>query len=128
MTMLFPLPPRVLVVVAPVVAAVNLSLAPTYCALFHPGRAPAACVGWLVAKVALQGVLLPLALITLLDLRARRVFLSTQAASAAGAVEGGPTTQGRQGPGGAAAGEASVGIPVPSRRTWPAYWHSQLWG
>ena len=101
MTMLHPLPPRVLAVVAPIVAAVNLSLAPTYCALFHPGRAPAACMGWLVAKVALQGVLLPLALITLLDLRARRVFLSTQAASAAGAGgRGNRPGPGQQGTGG----------------------------
>ena len=76
------LPFAMLALVQPAVAAVNLSLMPHICATFYPGQDLDRCVGWGVAKVAARGVVLPMLVVYLAELRARRVFLGSEAAAA----------------------------------------------
>ena len=96
LSLLFQLPARVLVAVLPALAAANLTLAPTLCARLHgPGRALGTCMVHTLGKLAVRGVLLPLLVVSFLELRARRLFLSLEARlqTAAGAgAGGGPAT------------------------------------
>ena len=68
------LPFRTLAALLPALAATNLTLMPSICATVYPDRHLARCVVAGVAKVLLRGVLLPLLVVYVAELRARRVF------------------------------------------------------
>ena len=77
--MLVHLPFATLAALQPLVAAINLTLQPAICATIYPGQDLDRCVGWGLAKVAARGVVLPMLVVYLAELRARRVFLGSLA-------------------------------------------------
>ena len=77
--MLVHLPFAMLAVMQPAMVAVGLTLMPSICSTIYPGQALDRCVGWGAAKVASRGVVLPMLVVYLAELRARRVFLGSPA-------------------------------------------------
>ena len=81
-------PFRTLATVLPAVLAVSLSLLPNICAEAYPDSPLARCVVEGVAKGLACALLLPLLVVATVEVRARRVFLSTLAAEQAGEGSG----------------------------------------
>ena len=82
--LLFQLPFTLLLATQPTMAAINLSLLPAVCAYLHPARPTRACLTSALAKVALRSVALPLAVVWVVELRARKVFLAAEGLAAGG--------------------------------------------
>ena len=92
--LLFQLPFTLLLATQPTMAAINLSLLPAVCAYLHPTRPTRACLASALAKVALRSVALPLAVVWVVELQARKVFLAAEGVAAGGGERG---LEGREG-------------------------------
>ena len=66
----------------PLLAAVNLTRMPAICAAAYAHQPPGACVWRGISRVAARGVALPLTVVAVAELLARRVYLSSMAAAA----------------------------------------------
>ena len=81
-----PLPFRTLAATLPVLAAASLSLMPAICTTIYPEQQLEACVAGGVMKVVVRGLVLPLLVVYVAELLARRVFLASPAEAAAAAA------------------------------------------
>ena len=76
---LFQLPFRVMAVVQPAYVAVALTRQPHLCRLLQSAAPLGACVRRAALKVVVRAIVMPMALVYAIELRSRRVFLSTLA-------------------------------------------------